>query len=137
MNKENLIIIISGIFFLIVAVGGLYVYSDKKSGNNILATTTASSTVIGEYDNFAKCLTSKGAIMYGAAWCENCKIQKGLFGSSFQYIKYVECPENAKLCLDKGIEGYPTWIFTNGREIKGRDTLEDIAKVSGCELPKE
>jgi len=137
MNKENLIIIISGIFFLIVAVGGLYVYSGKKSGNNILATTTASSTVIGEYDNFAKCLTSKGAIMYGATWCENCKIQKDLFGSSFQYIKYVECPENAKLCLDKGIEGYPTWIFTDGREIKGRDTLEDIAKVSGCELPKE
>jgi hypothetical protein len=137
MNKENLIIIISGIFFLIVAVGGLYVYSGKKSGNNILATTTASSTVAGKYDNFAKCLTSKGAIMYGAVWCENCKIQKDLFGSSFQYIKYVECPENAKLCLDKGIEGYPTWIFTNGREIKGRDTLEDIAKVSGCELPKE
>jgi hypothetical protein len=137
MNKENLIIIISGIFFLIVAVGGLYVYSGKKSGNNILATTTASSTMTGKYDNFAKCLTNKGAIMYGAAWCENCKIQKDLFGSSFQYIKYVECPENAKLCLDKGIEGYPTWIFTNGREIKGRDTLEDIAKVSECELPKE
>jgi len=137
MKKETTIITIAWIIFLALAVGGLYFYSKKESGSNIVATTTATSTIVGEYDNFAKCLTGKGAIMYGAVWCENCKIQKDLFGSSFQYIKYVECPDNAKLCLDKGIEGYPTWIFTDGKKIEGRDTLEDLAKVSGCELPKK
>lgn len=60
---------------------------------------------------FAKCLTDKGWVMYGAAWCSHCKTQKELFGSSFQYIKYVECPDNTQLCLDKGVNGFPTWII--------------------------
>ena len=63
------------------------------------------------YDSFAKCLTEKGAVMYGAVWCAHCKDQKKAFGDSFQYIKYVECTENTKLCLDDGVNGYPTWII--------------------------
>jgi len=137
MKKETIITVVSWVVFLAVAVGILYLYSKKESNGNITATSTATSTIVGKFDDFAKCLTNKGAIMYGAIWCENCKIQKELFGSSFQYIKYIECPDNTKLCLDKGIEGYPTWIFTDGKKIEGRDTLEDLAKVSGCELPKE
>ena len=61
-------------------------------------------------DAFAKCLTDKGWTMYGAVWCPHCKEQKDLFGTSFQYIKYVECPDNIQLCTDKWINGYPTWV---------------------------
>ncbi|MGB8816098.1 MAG: hypothetical protein WCC74_02620 [Minisyncoccia bacterium] len=143
-KKETIIIIVSLIVFLTFAILAIYLYSKNNSensyiSNETIATTTepiASSTIVYKYDDFAKCLTGKGILMYGAIWCENCKIQKNLFGSSFQYIKYVECPDNAKLCLEKGIEGYPTWIFADGKKIEGRDTLEDLAKVSGCELPK-
>lgn len=61
-------------------------------------------------DAFAKCLTEKGWVMYGAAWCSHCVAQKALFGTSFQFIKYVECPDNIQLCTDKGVNGYPTWV---------------------------
>lgn len=62
------------------------------------------------YDSFAKCLTENGLAMYGAEGCSHCKDQKNAFGESFQYIKYVECPDNVNLCLDKGVDGYPSWI---------------------------
>lgn len=87
------------------------------------------------YDDFAKCLASKDVTMYGAAWCTHCQAQKALFGSSFQYVKYVECPDNINICLAKGINGYPTWIFADGLKVEGETTLANIAKISGCALP--
>ena len=72
--------------------------------------TLSSCPLTADKDGFAKCLTEKGWAMYGAIWCSHCLAQKKLFGESFQYIKYVECPDNTQLCLDKGIIGYPTWL---------------------------
>src|ERR1700756_4791741 len=43
------------------------------------------------YDDFARCISAKGAKMYGAFWCPHCEEQKEQFGSSFQYVNYVEC----------------------------------------------
>ena len=34
----------------------------------------------GKYDNFAKCLTDKGVVYYGAFWCPNCAQQEKNFG---------------------------------------------------------
>ena len=73
--------------------------------------------------------------MYGAAWCPHCQAQKALFGSSFKYIPYVECPDNTALCLAKGIQGYPTWITASGTPYVGEQSLENLAQVSGCEVP--
>lgn len=67
-------------------------------------------------DAFSQCIAAKKLTMYGAAWCSHCKREKANFGSSFQYIPYVECPENTQLCLDKGVDGYPTWIDADGKK---------------------
>lgn len=91
------------------------------------------------YDKFAQCLTEKGAIMYGAVWCEHCKEQKKVFSDSFKYIKYVECPENEKLCIDKGVQGYPTWIMGETIIEEGfnkNTTMKKLASSTGCELPQ-
>lgn len=85
-------------------------------------------------DDFAKCLTSKGAAMYGADWCGHCRNQKKMFGDSFQYINYIECPQNQQLCREKGIRGYPTWIV-NGQLLVGEQSLQSLASAAGCELP--
>ena len=73
----------------------------------------SSCPLTSDKDAFAKCLTEKGFSMYGAEWCPHCQAEKALFGTSFQYIKYVECPDNINLCLSKGVAGYPTWIREN------------------------
>ena len=73
--------------------------------------------------------------MYGAVWCSHCQTEKASFGSSFQYVPYVECPESPNLCLEKGIEGYPTWVDENGVKYVGEQGLEKLSQISGCELP--
>ena len=87
-------------------------------------------------DDFAKCLSGKGAVMYGAAWCSHCQKVKAAFGSSFQYISYVECPQNPQKCVSEGVTGYPTWKFTNGSVLEGEQSLQKISEVSACPLPE-
>jgi hypothetical protein len=96
------------------------------------------STKPGQYDTFAKCLAQKNATMYGAYWCSHCQNQKKMFGSSFQYVNYVECDpngENARpdLCSQNNIKGYPTWII-NGVTHEGELSLEDLSSFTGCLL---
>ena len=88
----------------------------------------------GKYDAFALCLTEKGVVMYGAEWCPHCQNQKKQFGSSFQYVAYVECPEEPKVCLDKNITGYPTWVFADGTRLEGEQSLLHLSDRSGCAL---
>ena len=88
----------------------------------------------GPLDSFAQCLAEKEVTMYGAVWCPYCQNEKQRFGDSFKYVPYVECPENPKLCLEKRIEGYPTWIFPDGRRFEGEQGLEKLSAESGCQL---
>lgn len=86
---------------------------------------------------FAQCLAEKKVTMYGAAWCSHCQNQKNAFGDAFKYVPYVECPDNPQLCLDKGVTGYPTWIFPDGKKIEGELELKRLSEESGCPLESE
>lgn len=95
----------------------------------------------GQYDQFATCLTNKGAKFYGAWWCPHCKNQKALFGSSAQYLPYIECAApgdtsgQLPVCKDAKIDGYPTWVFADGSREAGEVSFERLAEKTGCELP--
>lgn len=85
--------------------------------------------------SLANYLTQIGARMYGAYWCPYCMRQIALFGEAFDTINYVECDargENAQpqLCIDAGIEGFPTWDI-NGELYPGLRSLEELAELSG------
>jgi len=61
-----------------------------------------------------------------------------MFGSSWQYLNYVECDPNGdnanpELCQEKGIEGYPTWII-NGMKYSGEVQLSRLGELTGCQL---
>jgi glutaredoxin len=95
----------------------------------------------GIYDEFAKCLTENGAVMYGAYWCPYCANQKEMFGSSFDYVNYVECDlrgnnANPALCNEKGVTNYPTWIFADGTARQGEIPLRVLASTTDCTLPE-
>ena len=97
------------------------------------------STLPGEYDTFAQCLTEKGATFYGAFWCPHCQNQKKMFGNSIDYVNYVECstPDGKgqlEVCAEKGISGYPTWMFSDGTTEAGELTFARLAEKTGCEL---
>ena len=94
------------------------------------------------YDEFAKCITEKGVNMYGSFRCGICAKTRNMFGDSFQYISEIECHpqgENSQLdlCLDKAIEGTPTWIlepaFFEEKRYTGFLSIEELEDFSGCE----
>lgn len=91
--------------------------------------------------SLARCLSENGATMYGAYWCPHCADQKKLIGKEgFKEINYVECavggpkdvPANPKLCEEKQVSTYPTWIFSDGTKMTGTLTLDALAKKAGC-----
>lgn len=99
--------------------------------------TPAIISNIQSTDQLAKCLTTKGAIMYGAYWCSHCSDQKTTFGSAFQYVKYIECDPkgkkaNSQACQKAQIKNYPTWIMPGHESLEGTQGLSDLASWSKC-----
>ena len=128
MTKENKIII--GVA-TVLAIAMVIFATMNVAGKNKVSEP-------GLYDSFAQCLTEKGAVMYGADWCPHCKDQKAAFGSSFRLVTYVECPQNTQLCIDKGIQGYPTWLIGTSTKIEGfseNRTMNELSEATGCPLP--
>jgi hypothetical protein len=95
-----------------------------------------------QYDSYAQCLTDNGVKMYGAWWCPHCENQKNLFGSSFSNIDYIECSAPGsramnQVCKNAGIEGYPTWEFSDGSRVSGEQPLAYLGERGGCDLPSD
>mgnify|MGYP003424400615 FL=1 len=95
---------------------------------------------VTELDSFAQCITDAGAVFYGAFWCPHCQAQKALLKNSSK-IPYVECSTTdmrgqTPICIEKGIESYPTWTFADGTLGNGEQTLEQLAEKTGCVLPE-
>lgn len=146
-NKNKIIVTVIYLVAIILIIGGFayfnkgeapVVNNDTSTSTVSVATTSpivATSTVETPLDTFAKCVAGNGLAMYGAAWCSHCAAEKKAFGESFRYIKYVECPDNVKLCTDLGINGYPTWIDSLGKKYEGEQGLSGLAKITGCRLP--
>jgi len=130
MSKKTKTITIILAALVIIGVAGYFIFKNGPSINQGAS-----------LDMFAKCLKDKGALFYGAFWCSHCKDQKEMFGSSVQYIPYVECstPDGKgqlQVCTDAKIEGYPTWVFSDGSRKSGAIPLPQLAEKTGCTLPQ-
>jgi len=128
-KKSKSGIIIGIIIILIFVAAAFLLFKGKKSYSQ------------DSVDTFAKCLTDKGTVMYGAFWCPHCAKTKRMFGSSFRYIHYVECDprgdnEQSELCIQKSIDKYDTWEFSDGSRIVSEPTFEQLSEKSGCSAPE-
>ncbi|MBT3836498.1 hypothetical protein HOD05_00720 [Candidatus Woesearchaeota archaeon] len=94
-----------------------------------------------DYSSLTKCVADKGVDMYGSFKCGICAKQRQLLGDSFEHINEIECHpqgENpqTQLCIDKKIDGTPTWILEqNGVEQKRQEgfmSIEELEEFSGC-----
>ncbi len=99
-----------------------------------LLTASSRSVPSGKWDTFAQCLAGKGLTMYGADWCPHCQNEKKWLGDSFKYLPYVECTTQTATCQAKGVQGYPTFIFDDGRRLVGEQTLQQLSGAAGCPL---
>ena len=135
MSDKNIIISV-GIFLIGVGVL-LYVMSGGKTSVDNTPTLTATSSPVAV---FAQCLKDEGATFYGAFWCPHCKTQKALFGDAVSLLPYVECStpdgnRQLQICINKKIEGYPTWEFADGSRLTGEQTFAQLAEKSTCPAP--
>jgi hypothetical protein len=112
----------------------------------VIVTAVVAAYLIGRHRRvshltaFAQCLSAKQAKMYGAYWCPHCADQKEIFGSSFQYMPYVECGikgsrAEAPECLQAGVKRFPTWQFSDGERREGMMQLKALSEKTGCSLP--
>ena len=120
-GKEKVILTFIVLVFL---VAFLYLFSDwfSKATGYIVEDNPDNS--------LAKCLTERGAVLYGSNLCPNCKIQRNLFGiSAFKFLNYVECSDEPLECSN--LRGVPAWRI-NGTIYYGIKTLEQLRALSGC-----
>lgn len=94
-----------------------------------------------KHDAFARCLSERGAKMYGAWWCPHCVEQKEMFAASFEYAPYVECGikgethGQSQVCKDEKVQHYPTWQFPpTGERVERVFSLEELSDRTGCPL---
>ncbi len=127
MNNEtkNIVVVVGLMLAVVAVIWGMWFLSQPKTTSNLTP--------------FAQCLAGKKVTMYGAYWCQHCQNQKALFGDAFKEVPYVECTQETKLCESKGVQGFPTWFIPDGKggekKFEGEQTLETLAKESGCALP--
>ena len=85
-------------------------------------------------DNFAKCLTEKGAELYGSKDCPHCQDQKAIFGDSIKFVNYIECSINQQKCAEEEIKYLPTWKFEDGTVTTGVKYFDYLSDKTGCVL---
>ena len=104
------------------------------AGCTSTTTTPPTSPAITQ---LTSCLTTNGATFYGTERCPHCKDQKKLFGSALSGVNYVDCVANKMACATANIKGYPTWVFADGSQLVGTQTLEALAAKAGCVFAPE
>lgn len=127
--KKNVVVVSVVTILLIALVVLLYVLTSGTAGE--------AGPDLGP---FASCLKDKGILFYGAFWCPHCQAQKALFGNAVDKLPYIECStpdgnSQTPLCAEKGIRGYPTWVFPDGARLEEVLPLRALAERSGCVLP--
>ena len=141
--QENIFWVIAGVAVLVFIGFALANSNETKTADkpaNKTAESTGTLTITANLDEFATCLGEKGAKFYGAYWCSFCNKQKELFGSSVELMPYIECAVEGQdgqtqVCIDNNIQSYPTWVFADGSQESGVQSLEKLANKTGCALP--
>jgi len=91
-KKSRKMLVIASVIILILAIGGYAFINSKKPGR---------------YDEFAKCLSEKGAVMYGADGCMYSQAQRTMFGKSFKFVNYKDYTKGPNIKIT------PTWVINN------------------------
>ena len=103
-----------------------------KGAKELIVTSESTKESIA----LAKYLKDNGVVKYSAYWCPNCLDQSELFGKeAYKELNVVECARDGKnsqtqLCIDKKIEGFPSWEI-NGKIIIGLRTLKELSELTG------
>jgi hypothetical protein len=109
----------------------------KANGDTVYVAKRIARESSQQAQELANYLVKKRVVLAGTYWCPHTSRQKELLGrQAFATIPYVECSGkgyggNPTWCVSKQIDGYPTWVFPDGKRISGERPLDEIAKEAG------
>jgi len=138
-RKENILPALALISITIITIFIVNIDVLFPKQTNAYQTQLAASqlTAPGEASDFVTCLANAGFRIYGANWCGYTKALVSSFGG-FDAVSsiYVECTEQASLCNQERIQGYPT-IKINGATYNGERTFAGFSAATGCAVTSE
>jgi hypothetical protein len=82
-----------------------------------------------ETDALASCLNQKNISLYGGLGCENCEIQKAMFGNTADSIPYIDCTAQKEAC--KTDAALPYWKI-NDKILPGPIPLQVLKSITKC-----
>lgn len=131
--------VLMSIAILAILVVGFYYITKTISavtGKSILGwliKTDADENENQKLDDFAKCLTEKGVVLYIKNGCPHCRAQEEIFEDSIDYLNIIECSENVEKCSE--LIGVPAWEIPGKEDfVYGRQSFEELSELTGCEL---
>ena len=118
MDKDTKIYIGLGVIVLVIIIGILLIKNQNNPTDMSLETM--------------KCIASR-SIMYSQTGCSHCRDQKAILGNYTNLFNITECDidNHAKLCVDAGISGTPTWVIANKR-YEGVQSIDKLKNYTGC-----
>jgi hypothetical protein len=136
VNSSVVLTIILVIVSILVLFSGLTKEEKLSSSTDLMTSQLQQTEVIPseEMMKFVECLKEVGFTIFGANWCGETKRLVNTFGG-WEIVDpiYVECTKERETCEERRIRGYPT-IFIGEEEYRGMRTLEEFARVTGCEI---
>ena len=133
---KQIIKVLMSIAILAVLVIGFYYITKTISavtGKSILGWLIKEDIEEEKLNDFAKCLSEKGVVLYVRNGCPHCKAQEEDFRSGLQYLTITECSQNVEKCSE--LIGVPAWEIPGKEDfIYGRQSLEELSELTGCEL---
>lgn len=109
----------------------------NRQGETVYVAKSVQRSSSIQAQQLAQMLQEKGVVMVGTYWCPHTSRQKELFGKeAWSKISYIECAPkgyqaNPAYCIAKQVDGYPAWIFPNGKMISGERPLSLLAQEIG------
>lgn len=122
MKPRKRIFISLGI--LIVLIGAFFVITEN-------ITKYTGFSVSDESENKQTCLENQDIKLYiNSADSDNTLKAIGL-ADYLEYFNIQNCYSNKQICIDNGIENFPTWIIDN-KIIAGDITETELLQYTGC-----
>ena len=86
-------------------------------------------------EDFKSCLEEQKIILYINTEKVSETLKDIALIQYFEYIKIKNCFRDNNVCIEDGIDSFPTWVIKNNK-INRDITSGELASLSGCELKK-
>lgn len=118
---------------LITLIVGIVLISVFFVVTNTITRLTGFS--VSNSEDFKKCLSEQEIILYINTEKVSETLNDFELMQYFEYIKIKNCFRNNNVCLQDGVDSFPTWIIKDN-EINRDITADELSEFSGCEIDK-